>query len=98
MGIDTSGKMIVGAYFSDTELQKRMSGEELHDWVEDHGMEITSDYYDCGEDAWKIGFVVDSASMMDIDEEWRIDLKHKFEKFEALTGTQPTLMGTQDVW
>lgn len=97
MGIDYDGGMIVGAcgdMFSEPEGYE----DDFSEWVEDNDMDVMSLHYDASEEYQIIGFKVPDVPVSEMDGDWLKDVKEKAKLFKELTGVEPKLIGTQNIW
>ncbi len=93
MGISTDGGMILGAPMA---LVTADYGDDLWDWLDEHGMSHLSPYYDSEYDV-VIGFTIEDVPMHKMDSVWLRTIKELGEKFESITGTEASLIGMQDI-
>ena len=99
MGIDYSGRMVVGEVLEETKIyQKENDVECWYDWHDENGMEMCAPYFDADVEYCTVGFEIDDIPVDDIDEVWLKDIRDKAKKFEELTGTKARLIGTQDIF
>jgi len=96
MGISTSGGMYLGAEASDIEFDEDKY-EDIHDFAEEHEMEIASPWYDSAPKEGFIGYKLPDLPMTDMSYNWFINIKRQAEQFKTLTNTPAYLVGRQHV-
>lgn len=99
MGIDIDAKMIVGVKYSDLPAElKKLSTNDLYNFLEDNELEYASLWYDAEMEGWVIGRTVDN----DVPEEdldaWLNEVKEAFKEVQEILKTKPNLIATQHVY
>lgn len=113
MGMDISGAMLLGAKGSkireagkidlDKEEEEFLEGNPDGEFDYDGrlaelGFSVCCPYYDCGDwEEWDIGYRFAKVDVGDLDI-FVAEVREKAKKFEDITGVEPRLYGTQDVW
>jgi len=101
MGIDYDGGIIVGRHLEDCNLdledEKYDKYGDIHEFLEDNGLDFMSQWYDAGEDGMIVGYKISDVSEDEM-EDFIIKVSESFTKFEKLFGVKAHLMGTQDIW
>ena len=101
MGIDISSKLLVGRYAEDI-LETRISADESEedmeldgtDWLEDLGLEYSSEHYDCDPLDCVWGIEIGDGSV----EETITAIKEAGEDFFNLTGLVPRVYQLPNVY
>ena len=98
MRIDIDAKMIVGVKYSDLPAElKKLSTDDLYNFLEDNELEYASLWYDSGMEGWIIGRTVNN----DVPEEkldtFVIKLKEAFKEVQEILKVNPYLIATQHV-
>ncbi len=97
MGIDYSGGMIIGAKADEISEPDEYEGDFV-DWLDENDMETMSLHYDADESFQYAGFCVEDVKVSEIEGQWLSNVKELGEKFLKLTGVEPYLIGTQNIW
>lgn len=100
MGIDISGKMIVGAYAKNFDFSEKYEQDEdfeVDERYEEQEFDYCSPWFDAGGEEWFVGYEVEDVDMVDFDE-WVKKVKELSTKFEEKTGIKPRLVGMQNVF
>lgn len=95
MGIDYSSMMIVGVRADKIPLK---DGEDLYDFVQEHGLENCAEHFDADIDSRIVGYKCpNNVSFQDLDS-FLEEVKPLFDKLRQLTGCEPHLIATQDIY
>jgi len=98
MGIDISGRMILGAPADEVCFDEDESEfDDIYEWADENDMIYMSENYDCGSDEQFVGFGIEDVEIDEIDE-WVVNVKKLSVKFKELTGIDAKLVGMQNVW
>jgi len=101
MGISYGGGMLIGCEGLPTEPEW-WDEDERGEWrdylLEDKELDRYSQYYDAGDDNCYFGFAVGDVKFQDMNADWFNKIKKLAIEFEKITGEEPYLIGTQDIY
>lgn len=95
MGIAYTAKMLVGVRANQVPLKE---GEELCDFVEEHGLVECSEKYDGSIRDRIVGYECPNNVKEEDLEDFFTQVRPLFKKLKDLTGIEPNLIATQDVY
>ena len=98
MGIDIDAKMIVGVKYSDLPAElKKLSTDDLYNFLEDNGLEYASLWYDAEIKGWIIGRTVENYISEEKLDTFVLKVKEAFKEVQEILKTKPNLIATQHV-
>lgn len=103
MGIDISGKLFVGAHYSefDGDVKEAISEEFdcIIEWAEEHNMDYSCPRFDCCETENYYGYSLEQVDPTGSDyANWCANVKTLADEFERLTGATAKIIGMQHVY
>lgn len=104
MSQQISSILMVGCYYEELpkELKEKFEDAEkpedrLRGWADDKGLHCASPYAECEDIENFVGIYVPRCERANLDM-WFEDIKKKFDEFKEITGVEPTLFDTPDVY
>ena len=98
MGIDIDAKMIVGVKYSDLPAElKKLSTDDLYNFLEDNELEYASLWYDAEIKSWIIGRTVENYISEEKLDTFVLKVKEAFKEVQEILKTKPNLIATQHV-
>ena len=98
MWIDIDAKMIVGVYYDDLPAElKKLSTDDLYNFLEDNELEYASLWYDAEIKSWIIGRTVNNNVPEEDLDAWLIKVKEAFKEVKDILKVNPDLISTQHV-
>lgn len=96
MGVNYSGGMIVGAPAGGISYDEEQFEE--YEFLEEHGMESYSLWYDSDASGQVWGFPVEDVDILSKEfDDWVSMVKRKAKQFEDITGVKAQLIGMQNI-
>jgi hypothetical protein len=97
MGIDYSGKLLVGGTYDDICHLIPDDDEDIDvsEFIEQFGLVYASPWYDAGIEDCVFGFNFPDTPFT---EGWHLAFEEAAAKWKELTGKDAKLMGVQDIW
>ena len=98
MGVDYSGRMIVGCNADNISYDDE-EFEYGYEYCEEHDLDSYSLWYDAGTDGQVWGFTVKDVTILsDEFDNWVNMVKRKAKEFEEITGEKAMLIGMQNIY
>jgi len=99
MGIDYSGKLLVGGYYDDVSdaVNKYIGDKDIDECevLEELGLSYASPYFDCDINECYVGFEFPDTPFT---EGWYKQFEDAAAKWKYLTGVDAKIMGVQHIW